>query len=194
LTAFKSVVDVKLKTEDIWNEFSEELRRFILKRIADPADADDVLQDVFVKLHTRIDTLRESDRLAPWLYQIARNTIVDYYRARHQTVPVPETLAVVDEPAEGDPAARIASSLTGIVDCLPDKYRQAIVLSELQGVPQQQVAEHLGLSLSGAKSRVQRGRDLLRAALLDCCHFEFDRRGHMIDYTPRPDCCPHCAA
>jgi RNA polymerase sigma-70 factor (ECF subfamily) len=181
-------------TEDLWNEFSRELRRFILRRVSDPTDADDILQDVFVKLHTRIDTLRDEDRIAPWLYRIARNTLIDYYRDRRLTVPVPETLVVEDEPAESDAASHIASGLTGMVDCLPDKYRQAVTLSELQGVPQQQVADRLGLSLSGAKSRVQRGRGLLRDALLDCCHFEFDRRGRVIDYTPRPDCCRYCAS
>ena len=181
-------------TEDIWNEFSLQLRGFILKRIPDPTDADDILQDVFVKLHTRIDTLRDEHRLTPWLYQIARNTLVDYYRARQPAVPVPETLAVDDEPAESDATTQIAASLTNMVECLPDKYRRALLLSEFEGLTQQEVGERLGLSLSGAKSRVQRGRDLLRAALLDCCHFEFDREGRMIDYTPRPDCCQHCAS
>ena len=180
-------------TEDIWNEFSERLKAFILSRVADPDAADDILQDVFVKLHTRIDTLRDGDRLAPWLYRIARNTLVDYYRAGRSSVPLPETLAVEDEPPESDAEARVAASLTGMVESLPDKYRQAIVLTELEGLTQQEMAARLGLSLSGAKSRVQRGRDMLRNSLLDCCHFEFDRRGNVIDYTPRPDCCPHCA-
>jgi RNA polymerase sigma-70 factor (ECF subfamily) len=186
-------VKVVRTSEDIWNEFSRQLRGFILRRIPDPDDVDDILQDVFVKLHTRIDTLRDGDRLAPWLYQVARNTIADYYRARQPALAVPETLATEDEPAETDAAAQIASGLTSMVEDLPDKYRQAVRLSELQGVPQHEVAERLGLSLSGAKSRVQRGRILLREALLDCCHFEFDRLGHLIDYTPRPDCCPQCA-
>lgn len=185
---------MKRTTEDIWNEFSGQLRGFILKRTPEPFDADDILQDVFVRLHTRIDTLRDDDRLAAWLYQITRNTIADYYRARRPVTPIPETLAVEDEPNEGDSAARIAASLVGMIDNLPDKYRQAIVLSELRGLPQSDVAAQLDLSLSGAKSRVQRGRAMLRQALLDCCHFEFDRLGHPIDYTPRPDCCPHCAA
>jgi len=180
-------------TEDIWNEFSGRLRAFIVGRLPDPDDADDVLQDVFVKLHTRIDSLRDEDRLAPWLYQIARNTVADYYRARRPTVALSETVTVEDEPDVGDPAARIASSLMTIVASLPERYRQAVELSELQGLPQQAVADRLGLSLSGAKSRVQRGRGMLREALLDCCHFEFDQGGRMIDYTPRPDCCRHCA-
>ena len=180
-------------TEDIWSEFGQRLRGFILKRIPEPADADDILQDVFVKLHTRIDTLRDQDRLAPWLYQIARNTIIDYYRARQPLAPLSEAIRIEDEPETGDPEARIARGLVGMIDRLPDKYRQAVVLSELQGLPQHAVADRLGLSLSGAKSRVQRGRQLLRQALLDCCHFEFDRLGGLIDYTPKPACCPRCA-
>jgi RNA polymerase sigma-70 factor (ECF subfamily) len=180
-------------TEDIWNEFSGKLRGFILKRISEPADAEDILQDVFVKLHTRIDTLRDSSRLAPWLYRIARNTIVDHYRARQPVVPMPETLTIDDEPDESDAATDIASGLVGMVASLPDRYQQAIVLSEFEGLTQQETADRLGLSLSGAKSRVQRGRDMLRDQLLDCCHFEFDRQGRPIDYTPRPDCCRHCA-
>ena len=181
-------------TEDIWNEFSQRLRAFILSRVFDPDDADDILQDVFVKLHTHIDTLRDEERLAAWLYQIARNTIADHYRARMQTVAMPETLAVEDEPSESDAPGRIAASLRTMVERLPDRYRAAVVLSELEGLPQHEVAGRLGLSLSGAKSRVQRGRDMLREALLDCCHFEFDRGGRMIDYIPRPDCCRHCAS
>ena len=107
-------------TEDIWNEFSQRLRVFILSRISDPDDADDILQEVFIKLHTRIDTLRDEDRLAAWLYQIARNTIADHYRAGGPTVSVPETLAVEDEPFESDAAGQIAASLTTMVDSLPD--------------------------------------------------------------------------
>jgi RNA polymerase sigma-70 factor (ECF subfamily) len=185
---------VNRTTEDIWNEFSQRLRVFILSRISDPDDADDMLQEVFIKLHTRIDTLRDEDRLAAWLYQIARNAIADHYRSGGPTVPVPETLAVEDEPSESDAAGQIAASLTTMVDSLPNKYRQAIVLSEFEGLPQHEVAYRLGLSLSGAKSRVQRGRDMLRTQLLDCCHFEFDREGRLIDYVPRPDCCRHCAS
>ena len=185
--------DVNRTTEDIWNEFSRRLRAFTLSRVSDPDDADDILQDVFVKLHTRIDTLRDEDRLAAWLYQIARNTIADHYRARGQTIAVPDTLAVEDEPFESDASGRIAASLKTMVAGLPDRYREAVTLSELEGLPQHEVARRLGLSLSGAKSRVQRGRGMLREALLDCCHFEFDREGRMIDYTPRPDCCRHCA-
>jgi RNA polymerase sigma-70 factor (ECF subfamily) len=181
-------------THKVWEEFSGRLRAFILGRIADPADADDILQEVFLKVHTRLETLRDEDRMVPWLYQVARNAIIDHYRARQPSAGIPETLMVEDEPDEGDPAAELADGLRDFMACLPDKYRQALVLSELGDLSQVELAERLGLSHSGAKSRVQRARRLLRDALLDCCHFEFDRRRHVIDMVPRVDCCSHCKA
>jgi RNA polymerase sigma-70 factor (ECF subfamily) len=73
-------------------------------------------------------------------------------------------------------------------------YRQAVQLSEIEGLPQQEVADRLGLSLSGAKSRIQRGRLMLKDELERCCRFEFDRRGNVMDYEPRPErtVCRNC--
>ena len=180
-------------TAQIWEEFGPRLLGFIQARVDNRDDAEDLLQDVFVKIHTRLETLQDEERLAPWVYQVTRNTITDYYRSRKPSQELPESLPVEMPPVESQPVDQIAAGLRGLVNCLPEKYRQALLLSEFEGLKQQEVAERLDLSLSGAKSRVQRGRDLLRDELLDCCHFEFDRRGHMIDYTPRPACCRHCS-
>jgi len=180
-------------TTEIWEAFSQDLRGFIARRVADADDADDILQDVFIKIHTHIDTLQEDERLVPWLYRIARNTITDYYRARRQTVELPEAYPALSEEKDEDLIQDLAVGVHGMIASLPEKYRQAVLLSEIEGVKQQGVAEQLGLSLSGAKSRVQRGRDLMRQELLDCCHFEFDRRNHPIEITPRPDCCRQCS-
>ena len=191
-----------ITTENVWREFSDRLRGFIGRRVSSPADADDLLADVFVKVHTRIGSLEDEDRLAPWLYQITRNTLTDYYRRR----PAARTgLDGVEAAAAGtasldgveavaaeddyDAAALISASLRGLVDRLPEKYREALVLTEFEGLSQVEMAAELGLSVSGAKSRVQRARAMLRDELLACCHFEFDRLGHVIDYEPRPRCC-----
>lgn len=69
-----------------------------------------------------------------------------------------------------------------MLNYLPEKYRKAVRLADLEGMTQAQLADHLGLSLSGAKSRVQRGREQLKALLTECCKFEFDCRGQIIDY------------
>lgn len=176
----------------IWEEFNQSLLGFIRRRVNDPDDAEDILQEVFLKIHTKIDTLEDGDRLVPWLYQITRNTIIDYYRSRRPADELPESLVVDPEPVESDPTAQLAAGLREFMTCLPDKYRRALVLTELDGLKQAELAGRMGISVSGAKSRVQRGREMLRQALLECCHFEFDRRGGVLDYTPRPDCCDTC--
>jgi RNA polymerase sigma-70 factor (ECF subfamily) len=184
-----------LSTADLWEQFSGQLLGFIRRRVNDPQEAEDLLQDVFLRIHTHIDTLQDEDRFVPWMYQIARNAIIDHHRGTRPWIDLDETIPLEFEETEldPDPAADIAAGLGDLVDCLPDKYRQAVKMSELQGLRQQDVADQLGISLSGAKSRVQRGRALMRQSLLDCCHFEFDRRGKVMDYYPRQVCCRQCS-
>jgi RNA polymerase sigma-70 factor, ECF subfamily len=176
-------------TAEIWDEFSDNLRGFIRKRVNDPQDAEDVLQDVFIKIHNRIDTLQDEQRLVAWLYQITRNTIIDHYRKQRPWVDLSDLVVEDSIESEVNPGKELAAGLRNFILCLPEKYRKAIVLTELEGFSQGQLAETLGISLSGAKSQVQRGRERLRQALLECCHFEFDRRGNLQDYIPRQDCC-----
>ena len=180
-------------TETIWRDFSAELRVYIARRVENPDDADDVLQDVFVKIHARIDQLDDESRVAPWVYRIARNTVVDFYRRRaaRPTVAADGVDAVVDaDPAGAEPPS-LANWMRGAVQSLPEKYREAITLTEIEGLSQKELAERLGISHSGAKSRVQRGRETIKEMLLACCHLEFDRRGKIIDFKRRGDC-RHC--
>lgn len=178
---------------DIWERFSEDLGRFIHRRIANEQDAEDVLQDVFLKIHANINTLHNEEFVAPWIYRIARNTITDYYRSIKPTVELPETIQTeTDNGDDEEVISQLATGLNELINELPEIYRQPLVLSEIEGMKQAEVAVHLGLSHSGAKSRIQRGRAMLKQALLDCCHFEFDRRGAVIDYYPRQVCCAQC--
>jgi RNA polymerase sigma-70 factor (ECF subfamily) len=185
---------VTITTENVWREFSDRLRGFIDKRVSADVDPDDLLSEVFVKVHTRIDSLEDEERLAPWLFQITRNTLTDHYRRRRAPGASLEGIEAALAEYDYDAAELISASLRDLVDRLPAKYRDAVVLTEFEGLTQAEMAERLGLSLSGAKSRVQRARAMLRDELLACCHFEFDRRGHIIDYEPRPRCCQPASA
>jgi len=176
-----------LTTEEVWEEFSDRLRSFIRARVSSDADADDLLSDVFMKVHTRIDGLRDDERITSWLYRITRNAVIDHYRQRRESTQLVDLAE--PETSTSDAEQVIAGGLRGMVEDLPDRYRQALVLTEFEGLTQIQMADRLGLSVSGAKSRVQRARGMLRDELLACCHFEFDRRGHMIDFTPKRACC-----
>lgn len=174
-------------TETIWNRFSDHLLQFIRRRVENTAAAEDILQEVFLRIHGRIQTLAAPDKLESWIYQIARNAIIDHYRLR-RTSPLPQMdlrAAVVPD----DPGAAETLSLRDMVETLPDPYRQALILTEYEGLTQAELAARLGISLSGAKSRVQRARAKIKDALLTCCHFELDRYGHVIDYWKHCCCC-----
>lgn len=175
----------------LWEQCSQRLASFIRSRVGNDDDADDILQEVFIRIHRHLCCQPDWERPDAWFYQIARNLIIDYYRSRKEWVEVPESLPAEPDLPEEDPEAVLALSLSEMVNELPEPYRQALILTEYQGLSQKELAESQGISLSGAKSRVQRARERLRDMLLNCCHFEFDRRGRVLDYY---ECCCSCGS
>lgn len=174
--------------EQMWSEYRTRLHRFILKRINDPVAAEDLVQEILAKAYGQLDRLRDHEKLLPWMYQATRNAIVDYYRKKKPAKELAESLAV-QNPEKVDAAEKeLAGCVMPFIQQLPDAYRQAILLAEMEGLTQKQVAARQGLSLSGAKSRVQRGRQMLKAMFLECCQIERDRRGGVMDFTPKTNC------
>jgi RNA polymerase sigma-70 factor (ECF subfamily) len=157
--------------------------------VPDPHSAEDILQDVFLKIHTRIDTLYQQDRVSAWIYQIARNAIADYYRGQRPISDLSEGLVAPDDMPEEDVVRELLPCVAAMVDALPDAYREALRMTEYEGLSQKELSERLGISFSGAKSRVQRARGKIKQQLLDCCHFELDHAGRIIDYQPHCACC-----
>jgi RNA polymerase sigma-70 factor, ECF subfamily len=156
--------------QQIWQEYRAKLYRFVLGRVGDEAVAEEMVQDILARAYARRDTLRDNRKLRQWLYQIARNAIVDHYRKRRLVEELPDWL--VDEEAD----AR---------DDAEKDYRQAVELSEFEGFTQKEIASTLELSVSGAKSRVQRARRMLESAFLKCCRLEFDTRGDVTHCEPK---------
>ncbi|KHD05614.1 RNA polymerase sigma factor SigZ [Candidatus Thiomargarita nelsonii] len=181
------------KTENIWIEYHDKLFFFIKSRVSDSFIAEDILQDVFIKIHTKLDRLDEPRKLRSWLYQITRNTIIDYYRTRQIETERPDWIV---EPTQIDTEEiirqELSSCLAPMINHLPEKYRLAILLSEIEGKTQKEVAKQENISLSGAKSRVQRGRTLLKTILYDCCQLEINKSKQIIDYSVKDKNCKFC--
>jgi RNA polymerase sigma-70 factor (ECF subfamily) len=176
-------------TDAVWAAFADPVRQFIRRRVGDDADADDILQIVFAKIHAGLGELADSERLPAWIFRIARNAVIDHIRSRASgpvAVDLPDDVAEVREPVSA--VEELADCVRPLIDRLPEPYRHALTLTEIEGRTKRELADALGLSLSGAKSRVQRGREQLKASLLACCHVERDRHGRVIDYEPRPGC------
>ena len=185
--------------EQLWRDFSGDLRAFIARRVSTPEDADDILSIVFLRMARSLDGLRDQDRLLGWMYSITRNAITDYYRsaAHRRELPVD---AVPDNPAadrfETDEAVQkeLAACLVPMLSGLPAEQAEAVKMVDLGARTHADAAGEAGISVSGMKSRVQRGRgglgsergrlfvtdarvDSIRGARMV---FDFDRctRGH----------------
>ena len=177
-----------------WRELRARLRGLVGRRVGNPEDAEDIVQDVFVRMQRNIDALSSAEKLDSWAFRIARNAVADHYRSANRRDVSGEAAAKAMEGLEavgvgGEPAsdarAEMARCLTPMVRGLPDVYRRAIELTELEGITQAGAAKLLGLSIPGAKSRVQRARARLREMLLRCCEIETDRRGRVIAFETR---------
>ena len=190
--------------EEIWRELHDRMLGFISRRVRRPEDAEDILQEVMLRIHRHAGDLDHVDRVSSWVYRIATTAIADHYRkparrelptGRSTDVPEPageshETIAT--EPDSAELRSELAGCLGPLSARLPDSYREAIELTEFQGVSQVDAAGHLGLSVSGMKTRVQRGRVQLKELLLDCCHVELDSRGGVAGYQSKRGSCATC--
>ena len=184
------MIQVSQKVEELWRELSTPLRDYFGRHVSRPEDAEDLLQESFLRVIRGLDDVQDDDRLAAWVQRIARNLVVDAHRRNH-----PAGLVDADDPRVEEAPAEDLNQVVGgwiaaRIDGLPERYHEVVRLYELERVPQREIAERLGLSLTAVKSRVLRGRGLLRSDLLACCSFEFDRTGGVVDYrrNREPDC------
>lgn len=189
-------------TEQIWSEFHARLRAFIARRVDNKADVQDILQTVFLRLHQNLGSLNRADRLTSWLFQVTRHAIADYYRMAERQREIPTDFRLEPETDLGSPysglstdpldadvhrakvISEFSSCLRPLTQHLPAHYHEAITLVELEGLTQHEAAKQVGLSVSGMKSRVQRGRQILKTLLLEYCQIELDCRGSVINCEP----------
>ncbi len=169
--------------EELYSRYRSQLLGFIQQRVGNRDLAQDVLHDVFVKIVGRRETLGEPAKITAWLYQVTRNAIIDRLRSSRPNEELPQQVAGdVEEPTA---ETRLAGFLRPMIEALPQLYRDALILSDLEGVPLKRIATQEGVSVSAVKSRVQRGRRMLETLLHDCCTFEVSRRGEVMDFWPR---------
>ena len=182
--------DATKMAEEVWPALSDELHAFLRSRVPSDSDADDLIQDVFLRVVEKIGSLREAGRVESWVYQVARNAIADFYRRRasrpdgYVDGAVEGVVDVHGENDAGNQNHAVGAWLSLMIGGLPNTLREAVCMYEIDGRSQAEIAKHLGISLSGAKSRVQRGRRQLEELLLGSCQFELDRRGNVLACKP----------
>jgi RNA polymerase sigma-70 factor (ECF subfamily) len=174
-------MEYKHNVDNIWTEFSGQIRGCLLGKVKQKDDADDLLQEIFIKIHGSLGQLQDENKLAPWIYQIVRNSLTDYYRKKSpETSEFNEesTVSFDSETPDDIYSACVSGCLRVFIDRLPEKYREPLVLSDIKGLKQKDIAEQMNLSYSGLKSRVQRGRDMIKEMFMDCACMSQDKHGN----------------
>lgn len=173
-------------TAALWEQFSAPLRAFVARRAPRELEPDDLLQDVFLRIQEHLPKLRDADRIDAWIFQIARNVLADAFRRRTRREALSDrdgndlVPAATDGDDDNSAQASLASCLSTMICELPERYREAIELTEIRGMTQAEAARRLGISVSGMKSRVQRGREHLKGIIGEFCRVETDVRGGVI--------------
>ena len=176
-----------MEVENIYHTFHQSLLSFIRSKITVTEDAEDILQNVFIRISLNIDRLSESEKLKSWIYAITRNAIIDYYRHRSKNKEI-----TLDETFEQSLLNEDDRTVTGLDGCmhnminlLPEPYRQALIDSEIHGISQKELAEKYDIPYPSLRSRVQRGRERLKQLYSNCCHIRQDARGNIIEFSIR---------
>jgi RNA polymerase sigma-70 factor, ECF subfamily len=169
-----------------WNKLQYDLRKFVYGKVKDKATADDIVQDVFLKVQANLFQLKESEKITGWIYQITRHAVVDHFRRHGKTIKAAD---LNWESSHHEFNDCVAQCLRDLMLTLPDKYREALELTEINNLSQIELAEHLKISHSGARSRVQRARKMLRDKLESIYRIETDAYGNVTFCENRVPCC-----
>lgn len=175
-----------MNTNQVWELYHQDIKRFLLSRIKNEEVVDDVLQDTFIKIHTKLDSLQENKKLKSWVFTIARNTMLDYFRTNKISTEFKEfDIQLEEEPKAHDEK----DCLYGIIKRLPKKYRDPLFLADIKGKKQTEVANQLKLPIPTAKSRIQRARRLIAQGYMECCDFKMNQKGHLVgEVKDKQDC------
>lgn len=180
-----------MKLEKIWAEYQQALKGFLLSKISDPDEVEDILQEVLIKTHANLLSIRDTSSIKFWLFQVANRAAMDYYRSKAKSDQLEEKDLWFDM-EEKSIQKEFSKCITPFISALPEEHADVLFAVELRGESQKEYAEKLGISYSTFKSRVQKSRQVLKKVFDDCCHYSVDAKGNLIDYTPKSGKCSDC--
>lgn len=182
----------ELRFQQIYEEYSARILRY-LSRMVGETNAEDLTQDVFVKVGLALGDFRGDSQLHTWIYKIATNTALDWLRRSSTRKEKNESIQMDSSRPDGEnhhtctPIDAIEGEqrfirqemngcIRSVIDTLPEAYRSVLILSELEGIQDSEIAEILGISLQAAKIKLHRARARLKKELEKTCVFYRDER------------------
>ncbi|WP_298515608.1 sigma-70 family RNA polymerase sigma factor [uncultured Kordia sp.] len=179
-----------MTTTEVWECYADDVKRFIMSKVKDAQITDDLVQEVFLKVHAKLATVSEESKVKSWLLSVSRNTVLDYFRISNKEVPLnkEETIISTEEYAHSE-----KDCLPGIIKNLPKKYRDPLFLSDIKGIKQAAIAAQLKLPLATVKSQIQRGRKLIVQGYMDCCDYKLNDQGFLVGEVKEKTQCKVCS-
>jgi len=174
----------------LWNEFSDKLLNYIKSKVRNTHDAEDILQDVFVKVFNHMEQLENQAAIKPWIYRITKNTIIDFYKKKKDISVAPESLYEIENEINDIDNMNddISKCISNMIFALPEKYHTVYEMYEKKEMKHKEIANALEISVSTSKVRLKRAKDMFRKKLLECCDFEVDKYGNIIEYHSKIEC------
>jgi RNA polymerase sigma-70 factor (ECF subfamily) len=179
-----------MNTNQVWENYHQDIKLFLLSRIKNEEVVNDVLQDTFIKIHTKLDSIKDDKKLKSWVFTIARNTMLDYFRTNKLSTELKEYNIQIEEKFQKHDET---DCLYGIIKRLPKKYRDPLFLADIKGKKQAEVASQLKLPIPTAKSRIQRARKLVAQGYMECCDFKMNQKGHLVGEIKEKEDCKVCS-
>lgn len=176
------------KINDIIQEFYDYLKAYIYSKTKDESASEDIIQNVMVKLVESYHNNTQINNIKAWLFQVSRNSIADYYKKQNLEFPSQFIKQSHRESLQSFPELFTSDYIIPMIRLLPEKYAIPLELSDIEKIPQRDIASKLNLSVSATKMRVQRGRIKLRELFVECCHLEYDKHDNLVGCTIKHDC------
>ena len=176
-----------MKTQEVWKTYSEDIKRFILSKVKDIDTTNDLLQETFIKVHAKLNNLQDETKLKSWVFSIARNTTLDYFKSSKKTMAVDDFLHLYEDEVKKTHSEK--DCLYAHILNLEKKYRTPLFLSDIKGEKQSDIAEQLKLPLATIKSRIQRARKKIAEGYMQCCNYTLNEKGVLVgEHQEKEDC------
>ncbi|OUR95685.1 RNA polymerase sigma factor SigZ [Halobacteriovorax marinus] len=181
-----------MQIEKVWGEYKLGLKGFIHSKIANPTDAEDLLQEVLIKTFQNLHKINSQESIKSWIFQVANNAIIDHYRrnGKYTNEMLDEKLIFTEE--SEDAQKELSKCIEPFIRELPKETCELLTAIDLDGESQKAYAEAKGIKYTTLKSRVKKGREELRALFENCCTMSLDKDGNIIDFEEKPKSCNVC--
>ncbi|WP_261859013.1 RNA polymerase sigma factor SigZ [Photobacterium sanguinicancri] len=180
-----------MNIEHIWGEYRASLQAFLRKNVSNTADVDDLLQEVLIKTYTHLKTVKDPTQIKSWLFQVANNAIIDFYRKQGRQLALQEDELWYSKEEESIPS-QLAGCISPFIQALPQDEAEMLTAIEINGETQKNYAEKHGIKYSTLKSRVHKSRERLLGLYQECCDFSLDSKGNLMEYKQKPNSCNKC--